>query len=70
MSAYVQRPTPEDRPAAVAGNRVVVARRPALDLPMVRPALANGTTGSAEPDDETEGESPLDVPAFLRRQEN
>jgi cell division protein FtsZ len=47
-----------------AGSRVVVGRRPPLELPL---GPASQTAGSA---DTPEGEagSPLDVPAFLRRQ--
>jgi cell division protein FtsZ len=69
MSAYIQRPAADERPASVASNRIVVARRPTVEVPLMRAAAANGTTGSAEGGEEADAESPLDVPAFLRRQE-
>ena len=50
------------------GQRVTIARRPSIELPLAVPvveadevALREGTTGA-------EFDSPLDVPAFLRRQ--
>jgi cell division protein FtsZ len=69
LSAYTaaQDPTPPpvERPAAVATapGRVVVARRPVIDMAAIgrRPApAAVGADGD---------ESPLDVPAFLRQRE-
>jgi cell division protein FtsZ len=68
LKMYTQRQA-EERTPIVAPGRVVVARRTAIDIPMSRPAVANGTTGTSEPGDDTETDSPLDVPAFLRRQE-
>ena len=75
MSAYVgvkAQAQAEERLVA-NGGRVMVSRRPALDLhalsisgaasPAAAPAAA-----SEQPDD-ADGPSPLDVPAFLRRQE-
>ena len=59
---------PEDRIAA-NGGRVVVARRPVLDLPGLAKA-SNGTNGHGSGTSDGEEESPLDVPAFLRRQES
>jgi cell division protein FtsZ len=53
-----------ERPAANA-SRFVLARRPTLDLP-VRQTAKVAAGGDAEDMDES---SPLDVPAFLRRQE-
>jgi hypothetical protein len=62
MSQYGGRTQIADRQVANSG-RVVVARRPSLDLPFPpRQAVSADTAG----DDD---ESPLDVPAFLRRQE-
>jgi cell division protein FtsZ len=52
--------------AAGGGGRVSISRRPVLDLPLIAPA-ADGT-GAATPGAEFEPVSPLDVPAFLRRQ--
>jgi cell division protein FtsZ len=54
------------RAAAAGGSRLVVARRPALDLPPI-PPVPFGADESA-PGAEFEPASPLDVPAFLRRQ--
>ncbi len=55
-----------ERVAAAGGSRVIISRRAALDLPaMPLPAPADG---SASPGAEFEPASPLDVPAFLRRQ--
>ncbi len=58
-------------PAPAPAGRVTIARRPGLDVPLARPlATAVGQTlpsGSARPGDDTDGHSPLDVPAFLRR---
>jgi cell division protein FtsZ len=54
---------------AVTNQRLSIARRPALDLPLAA-APAGGDMGpqpSADPD--YEPGSPFDVPAFLRRQE-
>jgi cell division protein FtsZ len=56
-----------ERVAAAGGgaSRMSISRRPVLDLPLMAPADANGTTA---PGAEFEPVSPLDVPAFLRRQ--
>jgi cell division protein FtsZ len=67
LSAFTQQPTIEERPATAA--RVVLNRRPALDIPVARPAVANGTTGAPEPGEDGDDDSPLDVPAFMRRQD-
>jgi cell division protein FtsZ len=57
-----------ERVAAAGGGagRMSISRRPVLDLPLMAPA-ADGTTNAA-PGAEFEPVSPLDVPAFLRRQ--
>jgi cell division protein FtsZ len=62
-AAQEQPAAPAERPVAVASSRVVVARRPVLDMAAIgrRPAMA---TVAADGDD-----SPLDVPAFLRQRE-
>jgi cell division protein FtsZ len=52
--------------AAGGGGRMSISRRPVLDLPLIPPPAdgeANATPGA-----EFEPVSPLDVPAFLRRQ--
>jgi cell division protein FtsZ len=70
MKMYTLKQPAEERTPVVATGRVIVNRRPALDLPSVsRQAAANGPSSTGVPGDETEAESPLDVPAFLRRQE-
>jgi cell division protein FtsZ len=53
----------EDR-VAVNGGRVVVARRPMLDLPAMVPVAVAAAGGG---DVDAEELSPLDVPAFMRR---
>ena len=58
----------EDRIAA-NGSRVV-ARRPVLDLPGLARASNGGNGAHGSPAGEGEEESPLDVPAFLRRHES
>jgi cell division protein FtsZ len=71
MSAYASvKVQSEERPAP-NGSRVHVSRRPGLNLPAIvaRPAVTSAPTASAAPGDDTEEPSPLDVPAFLRRQE-
>jgi cell division protein FtsZ len=57
-----------DRVAAAGGGvgRMSISRRPVLDLPLMPPA-ENGA-GPTAPGAEFEPVSPLDVPAFLRRQ--
>jgi cell division protein FtsZ len=49
------------------GSRVTFSRRPALDLPLTPPQPAADSAPTA-PGAEFEPVSPLDVPAFLRRQ--
>jgi cell division protein FtsZ len=68
LSAYmVGKAQPEER-IVVNGGRVLVARRSVIDLPGIsaRPASAATIDSAAGGEDE---DSPLDVPAFLRRQE-
>jgi cell division protein FtsZ len=48
------------------GSRITITRRPALDLPLMSPAAESEANGA--PGAEFEPVSPLDVPAFLRRQ--
>jgi len=54
--------------AAGGGSRVAFARRPALELPLMAPPKSDSTDDSIAPGAEFEPVSPLDVPAFLRRQ--
>ena len=60
------RPLVEERIAVNGGSRVIVNRRQALDLSGSRQNTAPTPMTDASDDAET---SPLDVPAFLRRQE-
>jgi cell division protein FtsZ len=57
-----------ERVAAAGGSRMSFARRPALDLPIAPPKPADAEEASMEAGAEFEPVSPLDVPAFLRRQ--
>ncbi len=69
LSAYTGSRDQTEERLVVNGSSVVVARRPFIEL---RPAAAAGRVtsreGSAEADEEAP--SPLDRPAFLRRQES
>jgi cell division protein FtsZ len=56
-----------ERVAAAGGSRMSISRRPALDLPLIAPPAAE-PEADATPGAEFEPVSPLDVPAFLRRQ--
>jgi cell division protein FtsZ len=56
-----------ERVAAAGGSRVAIARRPALDLPVL-PRLDAPLPPMSGAGPEFEPVSPLDVPAFLRRQ--
>jgi hypothetical protein len=57
-----------EKVAAAGGSRMSFARRPALDLPVVPPRAAATDEPPTSPGAEFEPVSPLDVPAFLRRQ--
>jgi cell division protein FtsZ len=66
MSTYTAvREQTEERLVA-NGGRVVITRRPMVDLS----AVATAATAPAEPGPDDEAPSPLDVPAFLRRHES
>ena len=74
LSAYTAKQSqPEERMVANAG-RVIIPRRAVLDLPAMSASGGRGSTATAaahpahEADNDEES-SPLDVPAFLRRQE-
>ena len=54
-------------PLAAAAARMSISRRPVLDLPLMCAARRVGRA-TAAPGAEFEPVSPLDVPAFLRRQ--
>jgi hypothetical protein len=62
LKPYVTARTPAEEPLVVnGGGRVVMTRRPALDL---RTAALTAST-----DENSDSDSLLDKPAFLRRQE-
>jgi cell division protein FtsZ len=70
LSNYAGVRTDEENRLLAKGNRVVVSRRRAIDLPMlpVTPATPAAPAPEGSPDDpDGEAASPLDVPAFLRR---
>jgi cell division protein FtsZ len=56
-----------ERIAAAGGSRMPFGRRPTLDLPLAQPATLPEIADTG-PGAEFEPASPLDVPAFLRRQ--
>jgi cell division protein FtsZ len=71
MGAYAAqaRPLPPPAPEPAAPPRFTITRRSALDMPSQRPlAQAVGQTGMPDLGDDPQN-SPLDVPAFLRRSE-
>jgi cell division protein FtsZ len=57
-----------EKVAAAGGSRMSFARRPVLDLPVVPPRGAAPEDPPSAPGAEFEPVSPLDLPAFLRRQ--
>jgi len=68
LSAYTSWRESEERVAASGGGgRLSIVRRPALDLP-ITPPQAPVDQPAESPGAEFEPASPLDVPAFLRRQ--
>jgi cell division protein FtsZ len=56
----------EERIAAAGGSRMTFSRRPIFELPIATPPISEEP--STAPGAEFEPVSPLDVPAFLRRQ--
>jgi len=71
LNAYTVRPH-EDRLVANGGmsGRISIARRPSVELPPLGSVTSGAdAAGDAESGGEAEEPSPLDVPAFLRRQE-
>jgi cell division protein FtsZ len=57
-----------ERAAAAGGSRMSFARRSVLELPVAVPNTVAPSENAAVPGAEFEPASPLDVPAFLRRQ--
>jgi cell division protein FtsZ len=74
LAAYVAPKVPAEERLVANGGRVVVTRRPMVDLWTAPPAAAAMSASPDAPagdgDAEDEAPSPLDVPAFLRRQES
>jgi cell division protein FtsZ len=66
LTAYSIRTHTEERLVA-NGGRVVMARRPVIDLPSL--SLRSAADSMRPLADDLDAPSPLDVPAFLRRQE-
>jgi cell division protein FtsZ len=54
---------------AVTSQRLSIARRPALDLPLAAAPASADTAPQPSADPDCDPGSPFDVPAFLRRQE-
>jgi hypothetical protein len=57
--------TVPDRPST---GRVAIARRPGIELPLQVAAAGGGADAAVDAGESVEAPSPLDVPAFLRRQ--
>jgi hypothetical protein len=55
--------------ASAGGSRIAFVRRPVIDLPLMPPPDGDSSADALpSPGAEFEPVSPLDVPAFLRRQ--
>jgi hypothetical protein len=57
-----------ERVAVAGGSRMTFSRRSVLELPIAPTPALTGEVESSAPGAEFEPVSPLDVPAFLRRQ--
>jgi cell division protein FtsZ len=68
LSSYAHLARPADGTGAGPAPHLSVSRRPALELTMPRAAVGGGLTPGSAAGDEMDLSSPLDVPAFLRRQ--
>jgi len=74
MSAYSAAKQQTEERLVVNGGRVVVPRRPMIDLQSLGTAAASAPASAVAPaareaTEDAEAPSPLDVPAFLRRQD-
>jgi cell division protein FtsZ len=70
LHSYTAFQATEKVAASGGGSRFAVSRRPVLEMPASVPALAaDPATETFSPGAEFEPVSPLDVPAFLRRQQ-
>jgi cell division protein FtsZ len=69
LAAYAAARLPEEAPLAANGGRVVLARRPVVDLTAFgSPAVSDAPAVHASGADDVDSPQPFDVPAFLRRQ--
>jgi cell division protein FtsZ len=68
LQSYTSWKDTGERVAAAGGSRMTFSRRTVLELPMQPAAGASEVPASHAPGAEFEPVSPLDVPAFLRRQ--
>jgi cell division protein FtsZ len=66
LSTFTSARVPTEERLVSNGGRIIVARRPLLDLSAIS---GRGSAPLASPAADGEEESPLDVPAFLRRSE-
>jgi cell division protein FtsZ len=69
MSAYASAKVQTEERLVANGGRVVISRRPMLDLQSLGTGASIGSGQPAGQAADEDGPSPLDVPAFLRRQE-
>jgi hypothetical protein len=66
LSTFTSARVPTEERLVSNGGRIIVARRPLLDLSAIS---GRGSAPLVSPAADGEEESPLDVPAFLRRSE-
>jgi cell division protein FtsZ len=70
LHSYTAYQATEKVAASGGGSRLTVSRRALLEMPMTAPAsFGDSAVGTLSPGAEFEPVSPLDVPAFLRRQQ-
>jgi len=72
LSTYTTDVRELEEPIAANGGRVVISRRPPVDLGLSGVSsgqLSDDAPGGAAEDGDDEAASPLDIPAFLRRRE-
>jgi cell division protein FtsZ len=67
LSAYASARMPTEERMVANGGRVIVARRPGLDLGSM--SMRPSSEPARPLADDLEAPSPLDVPAFMRRQD-
>ena len=69
LHSYTAYQASEKMAASGGGSRITVSRRPVLEMPATASAPLDFTMDTLSPGAEFEPVSPLDVPAFLRRQQ-